>query len=84
MCLEHSEMMEWWERSIVEVLSHFRVTGTLRPSSRSPMIYQLACLAVNDRAMYSASVVEIERECCLVERQKIRQDPKRNPYLNQE
>ena len=34
--------------------------------------------------MYSASVVEIETECCLVDRYEIRQDPKRNPYPDQE
>ena len=33
MYLEYYRMMEWWERSMVEVLSHFKVIGTLRLSS---------------------------------------------------
>ena len=60
---------------MVEVLSHFRVTGTLTSSSLIPKRYQLACLAVVDSAMYSASVVDVETEYCLVERQEIRQEP---------
>jgi len=63
---------------MVDVLSHFRVTGKpLISSSLIPMRYQLACLAVVDSAMYSASVVEVETECCLLDRQEIRQEPRR-------
>ena len=56
----------------------FQVTGKpLMSSSFMPMRYQLACLAVVDNAIYFASVVEVEMECCLLDRQEIRQEPKR-------
>jgi len=52
---------------MVEVLSQFRVIAKLLiSSSLIPIRYQLACLAVVDNAMYFASVVVVEIECCLI------------------
>lgn len=56
------------------------VIGTVSLNSLNPFRYQIACRAVRDIAMYSASVVEMATEVCFFDSQLIGQFPNRKTY----
>jgi len=58
---------------MLEVLSALSSTGMVKPSCKSPLMYQRACRAVVANAISSDSVVKVETEFCFFESQEMAQ-----------
>jgi len=62
MCLVLGLLIGFSATLMLEGLSALSSTGMVKPSCKSPLIYQGACQAVVANAIYLDSVVEVETE----------------------